>query len=46
LLLIAIVSALVLWKHRENMARLAAGTEAKFGKPDESAANTIGAARP
>jgi acyl phosphate:glycerol-3-phosphate acyltransferase len=35
LLLIALVSALVIWKHRQNIGRLAAGTESKLGrKPD------------
>ena len=32
LLIIAIVSALVIWKHRQNIGRLAAGTELKFGE--------------
>jgi len=31
LLLIAAVSALVIWKHRQNIGRLAAGTESKLG---------------
>jgi|ERR1700723_3964392 acyl phosphate:glycerol-3-phosphate acyltransferase len=43
LILIALVSALVIWKHRQNISRLAAGTEAKLGtKP----AGTLGATRP
>jgi glycerol-3-phosphate acyltransferase PlsY len=34
--IIAVVSALVIWKHRQNIGRLAAGTESKFGeKPGE-----------
>jgi glycerol-3-phosphate acyltransferase PlsY len=31
LLIIAIVSALVIWRHRQNIGRLAAGTESKLG---------------
>jgi glycerol-3-phosphate acyltransferase PlsY len=31
LLLIAMVSALVIWKHRQNIVRLASGTESKLG---------------
>src|SRR5271166_4575430 len=31
LVLIALVSLLVIWKHRQNIGRLAAGTESKFG---------------
>src|ERR1700686_1820358 len=30
--LIALVSALVIWRHRQNIGRLAAGTESKLGK--------------
>jgi glycerol-3-phosphate acyltransferase PlsY len=30
--IIAVVSALVIWKHRQNIGRLAAGTEAKLGQ--------------
>jgi acyl phosphate:glycerol-3-phosphate acyltransferase len=29
--IIAVVSVLVIWKHRQNLGRLAAGTESKFG---------------
>lgn len=32
LLIIAIVSGLVIWKHRQNIGRLAAGTESKLGR--------------
>lgn len=31
-LIIALVSALVIWKHRQNIGRLAAGTESRLGK--------------
>jgi len=31
LILIILVSALVIWKHRQNIGRLATGTESKFG---------------
>jgi len=30
--IIAVVSALVIWKHRQNIGRLAAGTESKLGQ--------------
>jgi len=53
LILIALVSALVIWKHRQNIGRLFAGTETKLGSklgttsrdssPTESA--TLGATR-
>jgi glycerol-3-phosphate acyltransferase PlsY len=55
LILIALISALVVWKHRKNIGRLAARTEAKLGaKPAASsgtdsqtkAAGTLGATRP
>jgi acyl phosphate:glycerol-3-phosphate acyltransferase len=32
LILIAVIAALVLWKHRKNIARLAAGTEGKIAR--------------
>jgi glycerol-3-phosphate acyltransferase PlsY len=32
LIFITLVSALVIWKHRHNIGRLAAGTESKFGE--------------
>ena len=32
LVIIAIVAALVIWRHRQNIGRLAAGTESKFGE--------------
>ncbi|MGA3091401.1 MAG: glycerol-3-phosphate 1-O-acyltransferase PlsY [Terriglobales bacterium] len=40
LLLIATISALVIWKHRQNIARLMAGTESKLGKESKSAVET------
>ncbi len=48
LILIALVSLLVIWKHRQNIGRLATGTEAKFGttseKNDISKSDNLGAA--
>ncbi len=35
LILIALVSMLVIWKHRQNLGRLATGTEAKLGTNSE-----------
>jgi glycerol-3-phosphate acyltransferase PlsY len=45
LVLIALVAALVIWRHRENIGRIAAGTESQFGaKPGtESGATRPGA---
>jgi acyl phosphate:glycerol-3-phosphate acyltransferase len=40
LVLIALVSALVIWKHRQNIVRLAAGTEPKFGAAPETNSGT------
>lgn len=49
LVLIALVSALVIWKHRQNISRLATGTESKFGaKPGTDSgpqSGTLGATR-
>ncbi len=53
LILIALVSALVIWKHRQNIGRLAAGTESKLGTKSgtksgtglEAKSGTLGAAR-
>ena len=42
LMLIAAVSALVIWKHRPNIGRLAAGTESKFGKGPGSKSDALG----
>jgi glycerol-3-phosphate acyltransferase PlsY len=36
LVLITLVSALVIWKHRQNIGRLATGTESKFGSKPET----------
>ena len=36
LIFITLVSALVIWKHRQNIGRLAAGTESKFGAKPET----------
>ena len=40
LVLIAAVSALVIWRHRQNIGRLAAGTESKFGAKSETDSGT------
>ena len=45
LLLIAAVSALVIWKHRQNIGRLAAGTESKFGAKPGTKSEAMGATR-
>ena len=49
LLFIAAVSALVIWRHRQNIGRLAAGTESRFGTKPEPKLNekseTLGATR-
>jgi len=49
LIFIALVSALVIWKHRQNIGRLAAGTEAKLGKKSGAElgteSETLGATR-
>jgi glycerol-3-phosphate acyltransferase PlsY len=47
LILIALVSAFVIWKHRQNIGRLAEGSEAKLGaKPETKPAGSLGATRP
>jgi glycerol-3-phosphate acyltransferase PlsY len=46
LVLIAAVSALVIWRHRQNISRLAAGTESKLGARLDSESQTSGATRP
>jgi glycerol-3-phosphate acyltransferase PlsY len=49
LIFIAMVSALVIWKHRQNIGRLAAGTESKLGAKSETNSGTesgrLGASR-
>jgi glycerol-3-phosphate acyltransferase PlsY len=48
LILIALVSVLVIWKHRQNLGRLATGTESKFGRQEEASENkseTLGVTR-
>ena len=45
LVLIALVSLLVIWRHRQNIGRLAAGTEAKLGKRPGPESGTLGATR-
>jgi glycerol-3-phosphate acyltransferase PlsY len=49
LIYIALVSALVIWKHRQNIGRLAAGTESKLGSKlgteSEIKSETLGATR-
>lgn len=42
LLIIAIVSVLVIWRHRQNIGRLAAGTESRFGKAGEAPEHSLG----
>ena len=49
LIFITLVSALVIWKHGQNIGRIAAGTESKFGTKSESKldteSQTLGATR-
>ena len=45
LVFIALVSALVIWKHRQNIGRLAAGTESKLGTKSGTKSGTLGATR-
>jgi acyl phosphate:glycerol-3-phosphate acyltransferase len=45
LVLIALVSLLVIWRHRQNIGRLAAGTESKLGKRRGPESGTLGATR-
>jgi glycerol-3-phosphate acyltransferase PlsY len=40
LILIALVSAFVIWRHRQNIGRLATGTESKFGAKSETHSGT------
>jgi len=49
LIFIALVSAFVIWKHRQNIGRLATGTESKFGATSETTSDaesrSLGATR-
>jgi glycerol-3-phosphate acyltransferase PlsY len=45
LVLIALVSAFVIWKHRQNIGRLVTGTESKFGTNPEKESEALGATR-
>jgi len=40
LIFITVVSALVIWKHRQNIGRLSTGTESKFGAKAETDSDT------
>lgn len=40
LVLFALVSALIIWKHRQNIGRLTAGTEPKFGANSKTNSST------
>ncbi len=42
IVLIALVAALVIWRHRRNIGRLAAGTESKLGTKSEASGATRG----
>ncbi len=43
LILIALVSALVIWRHRQNIGRIAGGTESKLGGKSATKPGTLGA---
>jgi glycerol-3-phosphate acyltransferase PlsY len=45
LILIALVSLLVIWKHRQNIGRLANGTESKLGTKSGTESEALGATR-
>lgn len=45
LILIAMVSLLVIWKHRQNIVRLTSGTEPRMGSKTRTQAETLGATR-
>jgi glycerol-3-phosphate acyltransferase PlsY len=45
LVIIALVSLLVIWRHRQNIGRLAGGTESKLGEKAGTETETLGATR-
>ncbi|MGA7291974.1 MAG: glycerol-3-phosphate 1-O-acyltransferase PlsY [Terriglobales bacterium] len=45
LILIMLVSALVIWRHRQNIGRIAAGTESQIGSKSGTASGASGATR-
>jgi glycerol-3-phosphate acyltransferase PlsY len=45
LIFIALVSILIIWKHRQNIARITGGTESKMGTKRRTQSETIGASR-
>jgi glycerol-3-phosphate acyltransferase PlsY len=45
LILIALVSLLIIWKHRQNIVRLTSGTESKMGSKTRTQSETLGATR-
>jgi glycerol-3-phosphate acyltransferase PlsY len=45
LALIALVALLVIWRHRQNIGRLAAGTESRLGQKSETGSGSLGTTR-
>jgi glycerol-3-phosphate acyltransferase PlsY len=45
LIFIALVSLLIIWKHRQNIGRLAAGTELRMGAKIQTKSESLGATR-
>jgi acyl phosphate:glycerol-3-phosphate acyltransferase len=45
LVLIALVSLLVIWRHRQNIGRLATGTESRLGHKSKTESGTLGTTR-
>jgi glycerol-3-phosphate acyltransferase PlsY len=45
LVLIALVSLLVIWRHRQNLGRLATGTESRLGDKSKTESETLGTTR-
>jgi glycerol-3-phosphate acyltransferase PlsY len=45
LVLIALVSLLVIWRHRQNIGRLAIGTESRLGRKTEAESETLRTSR-